>query len=272
MVELGPEIAHGQWSEAEALLSSTWRELKAVYLVLLSFAGKLAGHRVKWLTDNQGVMYIIRSGSKKEHLQEGAIEIYNVCLTHNIKLDVEWIPHSANEYADVISRVIDYDDWSLNPDIFLVLYANWGPHTIDCFASPENAQLPRFHSRFWSPSCEAVDTFTVNWGDEINWWVPPLYLVCCTISHASNCRAKGTLVVPMWKSSPFWPILCPDGEHLAPFIHAWWSISFYPDLFLRGHSSSSLGDTLNADSWVLALFIDFKLANVVVSQLSYLHV
>lgn len=32
MVELGPEIAHGQWSEAKALLSSTWRELKAVYL------------------------------------------------------------------------------------------------------------------------------------------------------------------------------------------------------------------------------------------------
>ena len=40
MVELGPEMAHGQWSEAEALLSSTWRELKAVYLVLLSFAEK----------------------------------------------------------------------------------------------------------------------------------------------------------------------------------------------------------------------------------------
>ena len=126
-MELGPEIAHGQQLEAEALLSSTWRELKAVYLVLLSFAGKLAGHRVKWLTDNQGVMYIIHSGSKKEHLQEGAIEIYNVRLTHNIKLDVEWIPRSANEYADVISRVIDYDDWSLNPDIFLVLDANWGP-------------------------------------------------------------------------------------------------------------------------------------------------
>ena len=227
-------------------------------MVLLSFAGKLAGHRVKWLTDNQGVMYIIRSSSKKEHLQEGAIEIYNVCLTHNLKLDMEWVPHSANEYADVISRVIDHDDWSLNPKVFLVLDANWGPHTIDCFASPENAQLPRFHSRFWSPGCEAVDTFTVNWGDEISWWVPPLYLVCCTISHASNCKAKGTLVVPMWKSAPFWPILCLDGEHLAPFIHAWWSMSFYPDLFLQGHSSSSLGDTLNANSWVLALFIEFS--------------
>ena len=258
MVELGPEIAHGQWSEAEALLSSTWRELKAVYLVLRSFTGKLAGHRVKWFTDNQGVMYIIRSGSKKQHLQEGAIEIFNVCLANNIKLEVEWIPRGANEYADVISRVIDYDDWSLDPHLFQLLDAMWGPHVVDCFASPENAQLPRFHSRFWSPGSIAVDTFTVNWGKEVNWWVPPLYLVCRTISHAQNCKAKGTLVVTMWKSSPFWPIVCPDGEHLASFIHAWWSTKFYPDMFLRGRSGSSLGDTLNADSWVLALFIDFS--------------
>jgi hypothetical protein len=205
VVELGPEVAHGQWSEAEALLSSTWRELKAVYLVLMSFAEKLAGHRVKWFTDNQGVMYIICAGSKKEHLQEGAIQIFNVCLSNNIKLEVEWIPRSENEYADVISRIIDYDDWSLNPQLFLFLDANWGTHTIDCFASPENAQLPRFHSWFWSPGSVAVNTFTVNWGEEVNWWVPPLHLVCHTISHALNCKAKGTLVVPMWKSAPFWP-------------------------------------------------------------------
>ena len=91
--------------------SSTWREFKAVYLVLQSFAQKLAGHRVKWFTDNQGVVYIIQSGSKKDHLQEGAMEIYHLCFAHNIKLEVEWIPRSANHYADTISRVVDYDDW-----------------------------------------------------------------------------------------------------------------------------------------------------------------
>ena len=52
-VEIGPDIAHGQWSEYEASLSSTWRELKAVALVLASYVQKLSGHRVKWLTDNQ---------------------------------------------------------------------------------------------------------------------------------------------------------------------------------------------------------------------------
>ena len=68
-VELGPSIAHGQWSQYEATLSSTWRELRAVSLVLKSFAPKLAGHRVKWFTDNQNVVRTVEAGSKKQHLQ-----------------------------------------------------------------------------------------------------------------------------------------------------------------------------------------------------------
>ena len=47
VVELGSEVAHGQWSELQMVQSSTWRELKAVDLVLRSFASKLAGHAVK---------------------------------------------------------------------------------------------------------------------------------------------------------------------------------------------------------------------------------
>ena len=42
VVELGNEIVHGQWSVEEVKHSSTWRELKAVYLILQSFARRLA--------------------------------------------------------------------------------------------------------------------------------------------------------------------------------------------------------------------------------------
>ena len=160
VVELGNDVAHGQWSADESRLSSTWRELKAVYLVLLSFATKLSGHTVKWFTDNQGVAYIVSNGSWKEHLQDGAMAIFEICFQHSIKLEVEWIPRAQNERADFVSRIVDHDDWSLDPCLFQVIDASWGPHTIDCFASQHNALLPRFHSRFWVPGCEAVDTFT----------------------------------------------------------------------------------------------------------------
>ena len=29
-----------------------------------------------------------------------------------------------------------------------------------------------------------------------------------------DCEALGTLIVPMWKSAQFWPLLCSDGVHL----------------------------------------------------------
>ena len=103
MVELGNDIAHGQWSAHESCLSSIWRKLKAVYLVLLSFATKLSGHTVKWFTDNQGVVHIINNGSRKEHLQDGAMAIFELCFQHAIKLGVEWIPRSQNEKADFVS-------------------------------------------------------------------------------------------------------------------------------------------------------------------------
>ena len=76
----------------------------------------------------------------------------------------------------------------------LFIDASWEHHTVDCFASQHNTLLPCFHSRFWVPGCEAVDSFTTNWSSELNWWLPPLYLVFRTILHALSCQAKGTLI------------------------------------------------------------------------------
>ena len=53
VVELGKEVAQGQWSADEAGLSSSWRELKAVHNVLEAFAPKLRGNTIKWFIDNQ---------------------------------------------------------------------------------------------------------------------------------------------------------------------------------------------------------------------------
>ena len=81
VVEIGPSISHGHWTLHEANMSSTWRELKAVFLVLQSLAQKLQGHTVKWFTDNQNVVRIVQVGSMKPHLQEGAMPCHAMpCL------------------------------------------------------------------------------------------------------------------------------------------------------------------------------------------------
>ena len=259
VVEIGDSISHGHWSLDEKDMSSTWRELRAVYGVLLAFANKLRGHTVKWFTDNQNVVRIVQVGSKKEHLQEGAMCIFQACLEHGVRLEMEWIPRDQNETADYISRIVDIDDWKVNPTIFQMFDSLWGPHTVDRFASGANTQLSRFNSRFWSPGSEAVDAFTVNWGFDVNWWVPPLHIIVHTIRHAQACKAVGTLVFPVWKSAYFWPIICPDGRHLAGFVHKWCYVPFSPDLLLAGRSGASLGDSLTPDSLFIFAWIDFQL-------------
>ena len=68
-------MAQGQWTEVQAIPTSTWKELKAVDLVLRSFAPKPAGHTVKWFSDNQNVVRIVQAGSRQPHLQDGALSI-----------------------------------------------------------------------------------------------------------------------------------------------------------------------------------------------------
>ena len=255
-VEHGPAIAHGQWSAWEAEQSSTWRELRAVGQVLRSLAHKLSGERIRWFTDNQNVVNILMYGSKKPLLQKESLEIFQIGVVHQIKLEPEWIPREENQLADYWSKVIDYDDWMVHPAVFAQLDLIWGPHTVDRFSNGYNRQVFRFNSRFWEPDTEGVDSFTCDWQGEINWWCPPVNLVPRVIQHAHRTRAKGTLIVPEWPSAPFWPVLFPGNGETAEFVVEMCQLPKTDCLLIPGRSGSNLfSGTPNTN--VLAVFLDF---------------
>lgn len=52
---------------------------------------------VKWHRDNYASNIIAKSGINKRMLQELAIEIFDITIKHNIKLDISWIPRKSNE-------------------------------------------------------------------------------------------------------------------------------------------------------------------------------
>ena len=145
-VEHGCHIAHGQWLPREAAQSSTWKELRAVRQVLEALVTKLRNQRVCWFTDNQNVCRIVTTGSRKPQLQAEAMAIFSTSVANNIRIEPEWIPRAENDVADYLSRITDYDDWNLDHSIFRSIEQQWGPHTIDRFASHYNTQLPRFNS------------------------------------------------------------------------------------------------------------------------------
>ena len=135
-VEHGDEVAHGHWDPMEAQQSSTWRELRAVRLILESLLNKLQNCTVKWFTDNQNVARIIQVGSKTPLLQKEALLVFTLCVTYNISIEPEWIPSEKNELADFISHIQDWDDWQLNPSVFASLQIKWGPCIVQLIGFP----------------------------------------------------------------------------------------------------------------------------------------
>lgn len=199
-VQCGLDLVSGVSSHEEMGTSSTFREILAVKFVLLSLVNQLSGLTVKWFTDNQNVLSILSSGSSKGHLQSEALSIFNICCNHGILIEMEWIPRFQNDQADFLSRIYDADDWGLSPLSFYRIDLVWGPHR---FADHVNAKLPRFNSRFWNPGYEGIDAFVMNWAGENNYACPPICLILRVLLHMRNCKASGSLIVPLWDSAPF---------------------------------------------------------------------
>ena len=153
----------------------------------------------------------------KEDLQCLALRIFSMCLLSCMALEVEWIPRSANDRADVLSRIVEYGDWRIKRDYFLSAQKKWGPHSVDGFANHKNTQLPRFNSRFSCPGTEAVDAFSVSWAGENNWLVPPTFLIPKVLKQIVALGGRATLVVPARPSAPFWPLIFTD-EGLSPIF------------------------------------------------------
>ena len=176
-VSLDGTVVSGMWEREDIGQSSTFRELKAIYFLLLSYVAQLKHKRVKIFADNQGAARIVAIGSSKINLQALAMDIFNLFLVDSIILEAQWIPRSLTERADLLSRFVDKDDWSVNPSVFRLIDAKWDPHTIDRFASHYNAKVLRFLSKFAFPSCSGVDALAQDWRDENNWVCPSSLLL-----------------------------------------------------------------------------------------------
>lgn len=191
----------------EVIESSTFRELRAIELGVASFVREMGHSIVKFYTDNQGAVSIVRNGSSNLKLQAIAERIYEMCQRHSITLEIEWIPRDINNVADYYSRNFDWDDWRITTWIFKLLNETWGPFSIDRFANHVNRKTFRFNSRIWYPDCEAVDAFSQDWKGDKNWLVPPIHLIQRCLRHLKACKAVGCIVVPVWKSASYWPDL-----------------------------------------------------------------
>ena len=98
------------FTKEERSASSTFRELLALkFIYTESTAEQFAGKRILHLTDNQAVESIMLTGSKKQHIQKVALDIFSACRSLKIDLRVEWRPrdHFLPVHADLGSKSFD---------------------------------------------------------------------------------------------------------------------------------------------------------------------
>ena len=97
--------------------------------VLSSSVELIKGRILKHRTDKKNVERVLPVGSRTPDLQELVIDIFRLCIQHNIQLVPEWIPREENVVADEISKSIDVDDYICSVQIFLLLWTYYGGHT-----------------------------------------------------------------------------------------------------------------------------------------------
>ena len=110
----------------------------------------------------KNVVLILNIGSKKQHLQNEIMQIFNICYPRSINIDIEMIPRTQNERADYLSKIYDDNDWGISDILFNWLEELWGPNIIDRFANYLNTKLPRYNSRYWNPGSESIHTFVCD--------------------------------------------------------------------------------------------------------------
>ena len=100
---------------------------------------------LKWFTDSQAVSLIVDSGSMKEHLHQLAVDIFHTANKNNIEIEVERIPRSLNEKADYLSKIIDFDDWTVRDCYFhAVISFYWVPVQYIVSLVTKTTRFPNF--------------------------------------------------------------------------------------------------------------------------------
>jgi hypothetical protein len=178
-----------------------------------------------------------------------------ICRRSEIILLPEWVPRSINTEVDFLSRCCDSDDWAVLDWIFFALEQKWGHHSIDRFACDFNTKCQAFNSRFWCPNTSGINAFKQTWTGHVNWLVPPPRLIIKCIEKAISDRCTCTLIVPIWRSANYWPLIFPNGKDYASFIKD--SFQFKPGVLTRrGRGRNGIFDGRPLKFGLMALRIE----------------
>ena len=202
-------------------------------LTVETFLDQLRGRRVRLFEDNQAVVTILTNATTRSpELMRELRKLWHLLDHNGIELQAEYIRSAANTWADGLSRMKDDNDWRLHPRLLKEMDVRWGPHTVDRFATANNAHLPRYNAAYLDPLCEAVDAMAQDWRWERTWVNPPWELLSEVVAKLEQSGAAATVVAPCWPNAPWFPQLAALSDEIEILLPR-------RDLFLPGRLGSS---------------------------------
>jgi Reverse transcriptase (RNA-dependent DNA polymerase) len=202
-------LVHRNLTFSEIATDSNERELLAAVQFLESCGPDLESLNVTLHFDNLNASIICTKGSPKIRLQKYAERVFDITEKYHIKLNAVWIPRDLNNVADILSKTLDYEDYSIT-DVFFqqVCEVFEISPIIDCFANNVNAKTKHFFSLTFCPGTTGVDCFSYNWRlYGCAWLFPPPRLIVKTVLFLETCKGEGVLLAPQWKNSHFYTFL-----------------------------------------------------------------
>ena len=198
----------GKWSRGWQKQHIMVRELGAVRFVLRAALPDLKGQVVESVVDSSAVFYGVKHWATSSiPLMRVLRKVFWMCNRHNIMLLPRLVKSEANA-ADCLSRFRQDAEWCLDPQVFGVLEALFGPHTVDLFAAPSNAKLPRFYSMLGGEGASGANALLQSWDGENAYCAPPWGLIPKVLKKLTSSSMQCTLIVPdLSTASWFGPLL-----------------------------------------------------------------
>jgi hypothetical protein len=208
------------FTPSERTLSSSYRELKAVFLafsVHKDFFISQKGSVILWITDNQCVFSYLSKGSKVPKIQRLLISIKDAEYEAGVVILPKWVPRTDQNIviADLGSKLhTSSDEYGIDHFSFLFLQERFHlTFTVDGFASKFNKRTSIFFSLIPQTGSQGVNFFFHNLKiNEVYFLHPPTSLLRRLFNKIIMYQDVTCVVVcPVWFSHNFWSFIIQQG-------------------------------------------------------------
>jgi len=177
-------------------------ELLAVRKVLEHFAEELRGMTVMVASDNSTTVAYIRKqgGTRSRKLLKVTQELYQWLEMYNIVLKSRHVPGRLNVLADGLSRdgQILPTEWSIHPQVLLILWKVWERPMIDMFATSQNNKMELYVSPIPDPKAFAIDALSLDWKGMGMYAFPPTAILTKVLEKVKLQPCRMVLIAPAW--------------------------------------------------------------------------